>query len=72
MTGIPIANLKVNNTYRPDIDRLRALAIILVVLFHAFPSIFGGGFIGVDNFCVMSGYLIYKIFFLSFHKNKLI
>jgi peptidoglycan/LPS O-acetylase OafA/YrhL len=44
--------------YRPDIDGLRALAILPVVAFHAFPSVLGGGFVGVDVFFVISGYLI--------------
>lgn len=49
--------------YRPDIDGLRALAIICVVLFHASPRMLPGGYIGVDVFFVISGYLITKIIF---------
>jgi len=44
--------------YRSDIDGLRALAIIPVVLFHAGVKIFSGGYIGVDIFFVISGYVI--------------
>jgi peptidoglycan/LPS O-acetylase OafA/YrhL len=55
--------------YRSDIDGLRALAIISTVLFHAFPGYFPGGFIGVDIFFVISGYLITGIIYHSLEKG---
>lgn len=48
-----------DSKFRPDIQLLRAVAVALVVLFHVWPSMLPGGYVGVDVFFVISGYLIY-------------
>jgi peptidoglycan/LPS O-acetylase OafA/YrhL len=48
-------------TYRADIDGLRALSVVEVILFHFSVPGFSGGFIGVDIFFVISGYLITQL-----------
>ncbi len=59
-----------NIKYRPDIDGLRAIAVLSVVLFHLFPNRLPGGFIGVDVFFVISGYLITQIIYSDLLKNQ--
>jgi peptidoglycan/LPS O-acetylase OafA/YrhL len=55
--------------YRPDIDGLRALAVSSVVLFHAFPQYIQGGFVGVDVFFVISGFLITQLILRELQNN---
>lgn len=55
--------LQKSSNYRADIDGLRAIAILGVLVFHVFPEYLTGGFVGVDVFFVISGYLISTIIF---------
>jgi len=56
--------------YRPEIDGLRALAVLPVIFFHAGFQSFGGGYVGVDVFFVISGYLITTILLSEIEQGK--
>ena len=67
--------------FRADIQGLRAVAVLLVILHHAFPDFLPGGFFGVDVFFVISGYIITQVlmrdidkkwssFFLEFYARR--
>ena len=65
--------MKIN--YRPEIDGLRAISVVAVIIYHSqsliFPEEFlSGGFIGVDIFFVISGYLISSIIFKELKITK--
>lgn len=53
------------NVFRPDIESLRGLSVLAVVGYHAFPAIIPGGFIGVDIFFVISGFLITRLLLIE-------
>jgi peptidoglycan/LPS O-acetylase OafA/YrhL len=56
--------------YRRDIDGLRAVAVLSVLAFHGFPRALTGGFVGVDVFFVISGFLISSILFENFESDR--
>ena len=62
--------LKTSLHYRADIDGLRAVAISLVILFHFFEGLLPNGFVGVDIFFVISGFLITTIILKEHSTNS--
>lgn len=61
---------RAHDDYRADIDGLRAFAVVSVVLFHAFPKVVSGGYVGVDVFFVISGFLISRILLTELSEHR--
>ena len=68
--ALPPAPVLTHPKYRPAIDGLRAIAVLSVVIYHAFPNTLKAGFIGVDIFFVISGYLISSIIFENIDRGS--
>jgi len=65
-----IPSVKHSLDYNPSIDGLRGIAISLVLMFHIWPNYFSFGYVGVDLFFVLSGYLISKIIYTKLEKDN--
>ena len=65
---IPIVNHSLK--YNPSIDGLRGIAISLVIIFHIWPEYLSFGYVGVDIFFLLSGYLITKIIYTKLEEKK--
>lgn len=69
MSGTNIEPKTKSDSYKPYIDGLRAISVLAVLLFHIYPKMLPGGFIGVDVFFVISGFLITGILLKHFEKG---
>ena len=69
ITSASLTN-KTSSTYRPDIDGLRAVAVLPVVFYHAGFTTFAGGYVGVDVFFVISGFLITSLLLAQVQNNS--
>ncbi len=63
-------NLHQHSVYRPEIDGLRAIAVLTVIFFHANAAWVPSGYLGVDMFFVLSGYLITQIIHREMREGK--
>ncbi len=69
MTGGALGSDSHGDHFRPDLEGLRAVAVLLVLLYHAGVPGFGGGFVGVDVFFVLSGFLITSLLLRELHST---
>lgn len=63
-------NIYAGDNYRPDIDGLRAIAVLSVIVHHAWPAVLPGGYMGVDVFFVISGFIITALILRKLQANN--
>jgi len=66
----PTGRARAGGQFRPDIEGLRTIAVGLVLAYHGFEVPFTGGFVGVDVFFVISGFLISKIILTEISEHR--
>lgn len=59
----------INPRYMPGLDGVRAVAVIAIIIYHLNPQWLSGGFLGVDTFFVISGYLITSLLLTEYHNT---
>lgn len=59
----------INPRYMPGLDGVRAVAVIAIIIYHLNPQWLSGGFLGVDTFFVISGYLITSLLLIEYHNT---
>ena len=68
--SLPSAAARPHDSWRPDVEGLRGVAAIFVVLYHSRMGVFHGGFTGVDIFFVVSGFVITRQIVLALDRGR--
>lgn len=67
-----LSAFEISPHYRPELDGLRAIAVLAVAIYHAFPALLPAGYLGVDVFFVLSGFVITTVLMREYDRNATI